>query len=131
MSWGKKDWAHTDLDISFWFSVVVLTCCQLASSSLVCVRCETLFRADPKIGVRNFCLPLLVFSFHFYPLRTRLLTLSNPSRPLSFAWCRRKDISVSSASTPAQKVWNLQFFQAMTEWPTTSALIRFFIWFFF
>ena len=133
MSWGERERADANLEFSSRFSVVsylfagfVFTGSHLVWNPFS----EPTQKWRPQLST-IFTLPCLVFTRVFTSSRPAANSLSNPSRSLTSAWCRKEDIPVSGGSPPAQKIWNFRFFPfifnyrcnlPVTSWPATRSL---------
>ena len=118
----EKETADIDLEFSSTFPLLFVTRASFRGLySLQCIEAPTTFYIVAH------------WSSTFVFLWSRLLAdkLSNPSRPLTSAKYRREDISISGCSTPAQNIWDFQFFLVIfnsrshsfvIDWTSTNAL---------
>ena len=94
MSSGEEERAGTVFEFSSGFSVVVLTCLSLVSSSKLSIWCETFFRSPPLNGLDNFRLSLNLRGWCSTRVYTSSSTaahsFSNPNCHLTSVWCRRE-----------------------------------------
>ena len=128
MSRGEAERADTDLEFSYWFSVVVLMC--LFVGFVFTSLCQVW---DPFLELTIFVLTFLYLGVNWLSL-LHCIWLSTYFQtqvvPFTSTWCRRENISNSGGSAPVQKIWDIQFFflvifnycshLLMTGWATSS-----------
>ena len=133
LSLGERESRHRPW-ITFCFSDVVLRCLLsgfvFTAERLVWATFSELTTKRRPYFSSLFTSSWLVFNCY---LSLVISSIQLTFKPESSAWCRRGGgISISSGSTPTQKIWDIQIFflvifdyhghSPVTGWPATSAL---------
>ena len=134
---AERKRADTDLKISFWFSVVVLTC---LFAGFVSTTARTVWHSFSELTPTWSSKFLSIFTFSWLVFNRRLYLVRSPSQPIfkpesspyfhlvfegghiRFWWFHTCTKNVEP-SFFFLVIFNYRSFSPVTGWPTTSALV--------